>query len=1227
MKRRLFTFLLLVVTIATFSVAFTACGGKNPPPHECEWETTWSKDAAYHWYACTDDTCDKTKDKAAHTLVEGVCGTCGYEDPNYVPPHECDFEETLSHNTTHHWYACKDETCELVKDKELHEFISGVCECGYEDPSYVPPHECDFEETLSKDATHHWYACKDDTCELVKDKEEHEFVEGVCECGYEDPNYVPPHECEFEETLSYNDTHHWYACKDETCDLTKDKEEHTLVEGECECGYIDASKVPAQVIGFNTKDNVVVLTGTKVVLERPAPVDQNGTKLNVFFDVVNKNGGHVATYADGNDEYFYANGTEYTISYAVYTYDKVVTLKTTKVTTVGTASVGAELNKVYEVGKEIQVVTNSGFYAPEYIITVKNAKGEEVAVDGGKFTPSAVGFYDVTVKAVSGEFSAEETYEIYVRNQIKDGEIETFYADWETLREVNGFDPRGWTITDSDKAGLKNYKGEDDTFITYDVSASTSKVSFYLDTLFTHEEYLAMVNEGYTRLTFKAYIKGNELHGLKYHTDLRVGGSLSIVLDDLVPNTWNTVSIYFSHVEHSGCLDRNFLTGFVLWDAQDIPFIDISNGKAEDFTIYIDDIFATKDATPTENTDADKNFKVGNSYDLTSIVNGKEGVEYNYLIKNNTAKEEYVLVADPTAYKFTASGDYQIKVIPTEYSYRGQNEFSFSVTDDITVKKAWNKAKMTGSSLTVNLADVDAVLMNGASEIDTKVSGVWFHDDYMLETVTSAGFTVDKAGYYKIYIEGTYGDGYKTYKSVDLDVYTEDTEYMMALAEDFVGTRYWAYEKLPTFAAGEYEVAGETIKAFRMKAGAGAVMFRPMYSKAYYQEMATEFDALVNFETYYAHASKNAYTKLMPKKVDYNNRNVWNSQEIDLAWFIENYETIVMSFNDVYTNYLAGGNPTVAYGNYFNAGADINAKYKSYIYMLNSNNANSAEIFIKDLSIKAMFVDQTEYLVDVKDLTETNYDITKSFGDKCKAMQEMYKGETIDWVLTDTRGNTLTSNVVDVTKAVNLKAWTVEAYVGEMCVYRGVIDLYNSTLPCVWDDDATGVGTWTYYGMSSGPMNNRGNGEDATLTRDGKEVQMKYFDSATYYKSKDSALYFVIKPIHSKAYYELFASKGVKLNFSVYVGVDSGVKGFNQLWLAGKPGTVSTDGNMSSKWFDLSIDLSKLLAKWSYVEFDDATYSWAKRCDYGFIYLYSPQNYANTSVHGIYVGNFSVTQA
>ena len=85
-----------------------------------------------------------------------------------------------------------------------HNFVDGTCECGEKDPNYVPPHV-------------------------------HEYVEGTCECGEKDPNYIPSHVHEY---------------KDGTCECgEKDPNyttphEHNFVEGSCECGEKDPNYSP-----------------------------------------------------------------------------------------------------------------------------------------------------------------------------------------------------------------------------------------------------------------------------------------------------------------------------------------------------------------------------------------------------------------------------------------------------------------------------------------------------------------------------------------------------------------------------------------------------------------------------------------------------------------------------------------------------------------------------------------------------------------------------------------------------------------------------------------------------------------------------------------------------------------------------------------------------------------------------------------------------------------------
>jgi len=90
-----------------------------------------------------------------------------------------------------------------------HEFVEGKCECGAEDPNYVAPevHEHVYVEGKCECGA-------EDPNYVAPEVHEHVYVEGKCECGAEDPNYVAP-----------------------------EVHEHEFVEGKCECGAYDASFV------------------------------------------------------------------------------------------------------------------------------------------------------------------------------------------------------------------------------------------------------------------------------------------------------------------------------------------------------------------------------------------------------------------------------------------------------------------------------------------------------------------------------------------------------------------------------------------------------------------------------------------------------------------------------------------------------------------------------------------------------------------------------------------------------------------------------------------------------------------------------------------------------------------------------------------------------------------------------------------------------------------------
>ena len=152
----------------------------------------WEHDETNHWKTCSG--CNEKVGKAEHDFGEdGVCKECGYEKPAPTPDHE----HTLGnweHDETHHWKTCSG--CNEKVDEAEHNFNSdGVCECGYKDPNYKPEHQHIASTEWKYDDTNHWHTCA--TCDVQLDKAPHNFGEDgkaeKCEdCGYANPGYVAP---------------------------------------------------------------------------------------------------------------------------------------------------------------------------------------------------------------------------------------------------------------------------------------------------------------------------------------------------------------------------------------------------------------------------------------------------------------------------------------------------------------------------------------------------------------------------------------------------------------------------------------------------------------------------------------------------------------------------------------------------------------------------------------------------------------------------------------------------------------------------------------------------------------------------------------------------------------------------------------------------------------------------------------------------------------------------
>ena len=210
------------------------------PEHQHTASTEWQHDDTNHWHTCATCNEDVQLDKAAHSFGEdGVC-ECGYKDPNYKPEHQHTASTEWQHDDTYHWHTCATCNEDVQLDKAAHSFgEDGVCECGYKDPDYKPEHQHIASTEWQHDDTYHWKTCS--VCNEKVGKAEHNFdSNGVCKCGYEKS---APHE----HTLGnweHDGTNHWKICSG--CNEKVGKAEHDFdSNGICkECGYKKPAPTP-----------------------------------------------------------------------------------------------------------------------------------------------------------------------------------------------------------------------------------------------------------------------------------------------------------------------------------------------------------------------------------------------------------------------------------------------------------------------------------------------------------------------------------------------------------------------------------------------------------------------------------------------------------------------------------------------------------------------------------------------------------------------------------------------------------------------------------------------------------------------------------------------------------------------------------------------------------------------------------------------------------------------
>ena len=100
------------------------------------------------------------------------------------------------HDETHHWKTCSG--CNEKVGEAAHDFgEDGVCECGYKDPNYKPEHQHIASTEWTSDSTNHWHTCATCNEDVRLGEAPHDFgedgkAEKCVDCGFANPDYVAP---------------------------------------------------------------------------------------------------------------------------------------------------------------------------------------------------------------------------------------------------------------------------------------------------------------------------------------------------------------------------------------------------------------------------------------------------------------------------------------------------------------------------------------------------------------------------------------------------------------------------------------------------------------------------------------------------------------------------------------------------------------------------------------------------------------------------------------------------------------------------------------------------------------------------------------------------------------------------------------------------------------------------------------------------------------------------
>lgn len=255
--------------------------------------------------------------------------------------------------------------------------------------------------------------------------------------------------------------------------------------------------------------------------------------------------------------------------------------------------------------------------------------------------------------------------------------------------------------------------------------------------------------------------------------------------------------------------------------------------------------------------------------------------------------------------------------------------------------------------------------------------------------------------------------------------------------------------------------------------------------------------------------------------------------------------------------------------------------------------------------------DTTEYLVDVKD--KKNFDLIDAIKDEdAIAHINSFTGLSFSFKVTDVNGMVKTDRILDVTDPDNLRLWDLEISLGEDLVYKGKVDLYNSSESAVWNDLTEGLGTENALRVLEHDGFKLSTATKSREIVDGKVVLKATGVSESFYVS--------VLPLHSKAYYNLYRDADYTFSYSwKYTSKGTWNSGSQAFYFI--KGTAWDATHALDTWYTHTVSIAEVVDNWdNFTDFSAPI--WDYRPQYSMFCTYNLLN-SNDNVD-VYV-SFSFT--